>query len=170
MIYLKPVVTGLFALAFTFATMAAEDSNPPTTTTSPGKSRSSTLIHTDVFPDEQSARALNKADAARFKKAYKALRAASARFQGLAASAKKGMTPGLRTDMNAALRAFNSNAIRLAALVGSGKTKVPGSSKSGSAKYDGIDGESSERDILRLVTQVRKLDARIASLADKVSN
>lgn len=167
---LKLILAAAVALAFGAAAMAADDAPEPTTTTSPGKSKSEVLIQTDTFPDTNGKLVLKKAYAEQFTKSRKALRAAVARFQKLAKSAEKGFNPKLRSDMNAALRSINSNAGKLAALAQQEHGKPPKTPKPALAKFDGVDGESSDRDIRNLVNQVRKLDARVASLEVKVSN
>lgn len=167
---LKLILAAAVAMAIGTTAMAADDAPEPTTTTSPGKSRAGTLIHTDVFPDDQGRLLLKKADAEQFEKLRKAQQVASIRFQKLAKTAAKGLNPKLRADMNAALQSFNANTAKLAALAQREHGKAPKTSRPALAKFDGVDGKSTDKDIRNLVNQVRKLDARIASLEVKISN
>lgn len=167
---LRLILAAAVAMAFCTTAMAADDAPEPTTTTSPGKSRSGTLIQTDAFPDDHSKLVLKKADAEQFAKLRKAQQIASVRFQKLAKAAAKGLNSKLRADMNAALQSFNANTAKLAALAQREHGKAPKTSRPVLAKFDGVDGESTDKDIRNLVNQVKKLDARIASLEVKLSN
>lgn len=170
MIYVKMILAAAFAMAFGVAAIAADDSPTPTTTTSPGKSRSGTLIQTDIFPDDPSAFVLNRTNRNKFEKSHKALRAASARFQRLAKSANKGMTPRIRNDMNNALRSLSSNAAILASLARQSGDKAPRNSDRAFDKIEWVFRNSSKADIDRLLRQVRKVDAKVASLKIRSSN